>query len=80
MAMAPDSGDRDRTLKKAKVVAIPILGFAEEDNKGTFQPNDDALVITIRIGGYDIKRVLVDQGSGVEIMYPNLYKWLNLKP
>jgi len=22
----------------------------------------------------------VDQGSGVEIMYPNLYKGLNLKP
>ena len=27
-----------------------------------------------------MKRMLVDQGSGVEIMYPNLYKGLNLKP
>ena len=27
-----------------------------------------------------MKRVLVDQGSAVEIMYPNLYKGLNLKP
>ena len=27
-----------------------------------------------------MKRVLVDQGSGVEIMYPDLYKGLNLKP
>ena len=27
-----------------------------------------------------MKRVIVDQGSGVEIMYPNLYKELNLKP
>ena len=26
-----------------------------------------------------MKRVMVDQGSDVEIMYPNLYKWLNLK-
>ena len=26
-----------------------------------------------------MKRVLVDQGSAVEIMYPNLYKGLNLK-
>ena len=24
--------------------------------------------------------VMVDQDSGVEIMYPDLYKWLNLKP
>ena len=47
---------------------------------GTIQPYDDALVITLKIGGYDVKRVMVDQGSGAEIMYPNLYKGLNLKP
>ena len=38
------------------------------------------MVVTIRIGGYDVKRVLVDQGSGVKIIYPDLYKGLNLKP
>ena len=27
-----------------------------------------------------MKKVLVDQGSAVKIMYPNLYKGLNLKP
>ena len=27
-----------------------------------------------------MKRVLVDQGSRAEIMYPDLYKGLNLKP
>ena len=27
-----------------------------------------------------MKRVMVDQGSGAEVMYPNLYKRLNLKP
>ena len=27
-----------------------------------------------------MKRVLVDQGSEAEIMYPDLYKRLNLKP
>ena len=27
-----------------------------------------------------MKRIMVDQGSGVEIMYPDLYKGLNLKP
>ena len=34
----------------------------------------------LRIRGYDVKRVMVDQGSGVEIMYPDLYKGLNLRP
>ena len=61
------------------MVVIPTLGFSKEDKERTFQPHDDALVVTILIGGYDVKRVSVDQGSGVEIMYPDLYKWLNLK-
>ena len=38
------------------------------------------LQITLRIGGYDVKRVMVDQGSDVEIIYPDLYRGLNLKP
>ena len=58
----------------------PILGFSNEDKIRTIQPHDDTLVVTLRIGGYDVKRVLVDQGSAVKIMYPNLYKGLNLKP
>ena len=37
-------------------------------------------MVTLRIGGYDVRRIMVDQGSGVEIMYPDLYKGLNLKP
>ena len=37
-------------------------------------------MVTIRIRGFDIKRVLVDQGSEVKIMYPDLYKGLKLKP
>ena len=52
----------------------------DEDKAGTHQPHDNALVVTIQIGGYDVKRVLVDQGSGAEIMYPDLYKGLGLKP
>ena len=40
---------------------------------GTVQPHDDALVVTLQIGGYDVRRVLVDQGSGAKIMYLDLY-------
>ena len=37
-------------------------------------------MVTLRIGGYDVKRVMVDQGSAAEIMYLDLYKGLGLKP
>ena len=47
---------------------------------GTIQPHNNALVVTLRIGGYDVKRVMIDQGSAVDIMYPDLYKGLGLKP
>ena len=57
-----------------------MLGFSNEDKIGTTQPHDNALVVTLRIEGYDVKRMLVDQGSAVEVMYPHLYKGLNLKP
>ena len=64
--------------KRAKVEIQPALSFLDENKIGTIQPHDDALVVTLRLRGYDIKRVLIDQGSGAEIMYPDLYKGLNL--
>ena len=52
--------DDDRESKKAKKEVLPMLGFSDEDKIRTIQPHDDALVVTLRIGGYDVKRVLVD--------------------
>ena len=47
--------------------------------EGTIQPHDDALVVTARINGFMVKKVLIDQGSGAEVMYPDLFKGLDLK-
>ena len=71
--------DFNQELKRARVERPLVTRFLDEDKIGTIQPQDDALVITLRIGGYDVKRVMVDQGSAAEIMYPDLYKGLNLK-
>ena len=73
-------GDINQDPKRAKVEIPLVMGFSDEDKIGTIQPHDNALMITLRIGGYDVKRVMVDQGSTAEIMYPDLYKGLNLKP
>ena len=59
--------------------AQPALSFLDEDKVGTLQRYDDVLVVTLRIGGYKVKKVLVDQGSGVVIMYPDLFKGLKLR-
>ena len=57
-----------------------MLSFSDEDKMRTIQSHDDALVVPLVIGGHDVKRVMVNQGSGVEIMYPDLCRGLNLKP
>ena len=43
------------------------------------QPHDDALMITAQISGFLVKRVMVDQGSGADVMYLDLFKGLGLK-
>ena len=47
-------------LKRSRVEVQPALSFFDEDKVGTLQPHDDALVVTLLIEGYDVKRVLVD--------------------
>ena len=76
----PSVEDSNSEPKRAKVSIQQALSFLDEDKVGTIQPYNDALVITLRIEGYDMKKVMVDQDSGAEIMYPALYKGLNLRP
>ena len=72
--------DDNLESKRARMDIQQALSFSNEDKIGTIQSHDNALVVTLRVGGYDVKRVMVDQGSGDKIMYPNLYKRLNLRP
>lgn len=51
-----DIGHDPRSFRQA---VPPILGFSNEDKAGTIQPHDDVLVVTLRIGGYNVKRVMV---------------------
>ena len=75
--LSPEDGSHEP--KRARLDQPLVMGFSDEDKIGTIQPHDDALVIILRIGGYDVKRVMVDQGSAAEIMYPDIFKGLNLR-
>ena len=73
------SEDGSHKPKRARLDRPLVMGFSDEDKIGTIQPHDDALVIILWIGGYDVKRVMVDQGSAAKIIYPDLFKGLNLR-
>ncbi|XP_075663357.1 uncharacterized protein LOC142632931 [Castanea sativa] len=54
--------------------------FNEEDARGVKQPDNDPLVITLTIEGFNTKRILVDNGSSTDIMYLPAFQQLKLDP
>ena len=60
-------------------VGQELIAFGDEDLEGTIQPHDDALVVMAQISGFLVKKVMVDQRSGANVMYPDLFKGLGLK-
>ena len=57
------------TLPKIAQRESPIIGFSEEDARRLHHPHDDALVVSIHIGDYNVHRVLVDNGSSANTLY-----------
>ena len=53
--------------------------YSDDDLRDVQTPHDDPLVVKLRIGDSDVKRVLIDQGSCSEIMYPDLFHGFGLK-
>jgi hypothetical protein len=56
-----------------------VISFSDSDLRDVQLPHNDPLVVTLRIGNYDVQRVLIDQGSFAEIMYQDLYEKLELQ-
>ena len=45
------------------------ITFTDTDAERVHHPHDDAIVITLLIADYTTRRVLVDNGSSVDILY-----------
>ena len=45
------------------------IGFSEEDARRLHHPHDDALVVSVWVGDYNVHRMLVDNGSSADILY-----------
>ena len=63
--------DNDQLGKRPKL-SRELIEFGDEDLEGTTQLHDEALVLTSKIRGFVVKRVLIYQGSEAEVMYPDL--------
>ncbi|XP_057505216.1 uncharacterized protein LOC130788530 [Actinidia eriantha] len=63
---------------KAAEAEKECITFSRADLERVQHPHSDPLVVKLRIGGYDVKRILVDTRSSVEVLYYDLFKQLKL--
>ena len=57
------------SVPKMARIDNPIIGFSEEDARRLHHPHDDALVVSLQVGDYNMHQVLVDNGSLADILY-----------
>uniref|UniRef100_A0A2N9HN36 RNase H type-1 domain-containing protein n=1 Tax=Fagus sylvatica TaxID=28930 RepID=A0A2N9HN36_FAGSY len=55
-----------------------IITFSENDARGIHQPHDNALVVTMTIVSFLTRRVLIDNGSSVDIIYLPAYQQMKI--
>ncbi|XP_065623958.1 uncharacterized protein LOC136065129 [Quercus suber] len=54
------------------------ITFTDEDAERVHHPHDDAIVITLLIADYKTRRVLIDNGSSVDILYYPAFQQMRL--
>ncbi|XP_030927462.1 uncharacterized protein LOC115953801 [Quercus lobata] len=62
-----------RTLRTRNTDEQAIT-FTDDDAERVHHPHDDAIVITLLIADYTTRRVLVDNGSSVDILYYSAFQ------
>ena len=50
------------------------ITFWESDTIDLDKPHDDALIIQIDVGNYEISRIMVDTGSSVDVLFYDAFK------
>ncbi|KAK2999486.1 hypothetical protein RJ639_024303 [Escallonia herrerae] len=63
---------------KSKTVPVAAITFSDEDSKDIKTPHDDPLVIAIKARNFEVKRVLIDNGSSAEILFYDAFKKMNI--
>ncbi|XP_028127094.1 uncharacterized protein LOC114323635 [Camellia sinensis] len=66
-------------LARGKTEEKDVISFSTRDLERIQTPHNNALVVTLRVRDFDVKRILIDQGSSVEIMYYDAFKQLKLQ-
>ena len=52
--------------------------FTDDDLEGLHIPHDDAIVVTARIGNHNVHRILIDNGSSVDVLFADAFDQLGI--
>ncbi|RVW62196.1 hypothetical protein CK203_064429 [Vitis vinifera] len=70
-----------RSFSKGSVRSIDdIVTFSPVDANQVLQSHEDALLLTLGIYGFDVKRILVYPGSSVDLLQMSIYKQMCYSP
>ncbi|KAK3014108.1 hypothetical protein RJ639_010287 [Escallonia herrerae] len=64
--------------KKQKTVPVAAITFLDEDSKDIKTPHDDPLVITIKAGNFEVKRVSIDNRSSAKVLFYDAFTKMNI--
>ncbi len=66
--------ERKRKVREIAVMEYqsPTKKLARKDGSAVIFPHDDPLLIMARIGNWDVKRVLLDDGSNADVLFSHL--------
>ncbi|XP_073125178.1 uncharacterized protein [Henckelia pumila] len=57
----------------------PVITFGPRDLEGVNLPHNDSLLIQDRIANYDVRRVFIDSGSSVNVIFQEAFEHMDLK-
>lgn len=66
-------------LGKKLKVSKEKIAFDDNNLERMIQLHDDVLPVALKIGGFLMKKVMINHGNGAKIIYLNLYIGLGLK-
>ncbi|GAV87003.1 LOW QUALITY PROTEIN: hypothetical protein CFOL_v3_30429, partial [Cephalotus follicularis] len=55
-----------------------VITFSEADYEGVHLPHDDPVVVTLQVTLFTMKRILIDSGSSVDILYKHAFDQLRI--
>lgn len=62
--------------KKPRAREEVDLTFSSADLVGVQVPHNDPLLLTVDVCGFDVRRILIDSGSSMDIMYYGMFQKL----